>query len=99
MKRNVMIAGHDDLWVWQSIEKRTRLLELVRTCPLCEVAGDCDEVWLNFTDDCYQRIDQQRVHAPEVQVRKMNYFSHTRSSSTFCIFWHNHAQCATANPV
>src|ERR1051325_9192888 len=29
MKRNIMIARHDYLWLWQSIEERTRLLELV----------------------------------------------------------------------
>ncbi len=67
-----MITRHDDLRLWQSIEKRTRLLELMRTRTLCQIAGDCDEVRLNIADATYQRIDQQRIDAPEVQVRQMN---------------------------
>src|SRR6185503_13794099 len=76
MKRNVVIAGHDYPRLWQRIEERTRLLELIRTCALCKVARDRDEIRLNFSDDSYQRIEQQRIHAPEMQVRKMNYGSH-----------------------
>src|SRR6185369_12583859 len=77
MQRNVMISGHDDLRFRQSIEERARLLKLVRTCALGEIAGDCNEVRFDFADDLFQRIDQQRVYAPKVQVRQMNYGSHT----------------------
>lgn len=50
MKRNVVIAGHDYPRLWERIEERSRLLELVRTCALCKVAGDRDEIRLNFSD-------------------------------------------------
>src|SRR4029453_16908597 len=77
MKGNVMVSRHDDLWFRQIVEERARLLELVRTCALCEIAGACDEIRVDFSDDFFQRVDQQRVYAPEVQVRQMNYGSHT----------------------
>src|SRR6185503_4889380 len=77
MQRNVMIAGHDDLWFRQLIEERSRLLELVRTCALCEIARHCNEIRFDVSDDFFQRIKQQRVYAPEVQVRQMNYGPHT----------------------
>ena len=71
-----MISGDDDLRFRQSIEERARLLKLVRTCALGEIAGDCNEVRFDFADDLFQRIDQQRVYAPKMQVRQMNYGSH-----------------------
>ena len=73
-----MISGNDDLWFRQSIEERARLLELVRTGALCEISGNGNDVGFDFSDDFRQRFDQRRVHAPEVQVREMNYRSHTR---------------------
>src|SRR5919206_4056206 len=51
VKRNVMIPRHHYLWLWQSIEERTRMLELVRAGALCEVAGDGDDIRFNFSDD------------------------------------------------
>src|SRR4051812_862347 len=76
MKRNVVVARHDDLRLRQRVEKRTRLLELVRTRPLCKVARDCDEIRFNLSHGADQRINQRRIDASEVQVREMNYRSH-----------------------
>src|SRR5215208_3272169 len=51
VKRNIMIPRHDYLWLWQSIQEQTRLLELVRAGALCEVAGDSDQIRFNFSDN------------------------------------------------
>ena len=72
-----MISRHDYLWFRQSIEERARLLELVRTCALCEVAGDCDEIRFDFSDDFIKGSISDGIYAPKVQVRQMNYRSHT----------------------
>ena len=71
-----MIPRHDDPRLWQCIEERSRLLELIRTSSLRKVARDRDEIRINFSNDSYQRIEQQRIHASEMQVGKMNYGSH-----------------------
>ena len=94
MKRDVVISRHDYLRFWQRIQKRTRLLKLIRACALCKVAGDCDNVRLNFPDSFHQRIDQGRIDAAEMQVRQMNYLSHAFPSHSFCLFRHNHSQGA-----
>src|SRR5215212_3021202 len=53
VKRNIMIPRHDYLWLWQSIQERTRLLELVRAGALREVAGNGDQIRFNFSDSPY----------------------------------------------
>src|SRR5215216_3882313 len=68
MHRNIMISRHNYLRLRQSIKESTRLLELVRACALCKVAGDGDEVRLDFSDSSRQRTKQVRIHTPEVQV-------------------------------
>src|SRR5437762_13569060 len=76
VQRNVMVAGHDDLRLWQPIKKRTGFQELMCARSLRQVAGNRDQIGTDLAYRSDQRFEKSRVDASKVQVRKMNNCAH-----------------------
>ena len=75
-QRDVVIARHDDLRERNPFEKLPRRDVFDRARALREVAGDRDDVRLRFTDERDQRIENRRMNAAEMQIRKVDERAH-----------------------
>jgi hypothetical protein len=71
-----MIAGHDDLWFWKLVKKRSSRHELMRAGPLRQITGNSDDIGLDVVDSPYQRLDNRFINAAEMNVRKVYKCSH-----------------------
>jgi hypothetical protein len=61
-----MIARHDNLGLWQSIEECARFKKLVRARPLRQIAGHSDKVRFDTAYRSNEWLEESGVDAPEV---------------------------------
>ena len=79
VERHVMIAGHAEHFMArlaQPLEELARLLELLGSGALGEVAADDDEVGLELVDAPLDGVDQSLVVGAEMEIGQVNEASH-----------------------
>ena len=85
-ERDIVIAGHNQQWPPNAVEKRACLLKFARSSALCQVARNHHQIRRDFEDHREQRRDQVVIEPSEVQIRQV----HNRPHGS--IAWTEHVE-------